>query len=195
MLAEAARLSAAGLSFVHEDVRRFARQPENQHTFHLAFSNAALQWVPEQARVIELLSGLLEPDGQLAFQVPSNEDHPSHVTVREVVQESPFREALGGYVRHFSNLSLEAYATLLDRLGYRRQHVRMQVYVHYLAARDDVVEWVRGSMLTDYQRRMTPELFTEFLDRYRARLLARLDDNRPYMYPFKRILVWGSRSA
>src|SRR5256885_1562805 len=71
MLAEAARLSAAGLSFVHEDLRRFARQPENQHTFHLAFSNAALQWVPEQARVIELLSGLLEPDGQLAFQVPS----------------------------------------------------------------------------------------------------------------------------
>jgi trans-aconitate 2-methyltransferase len=194
MLADAARHAGAGLSFVHADVREFASQPDHQHAFDLVLSNAALQWVPEQARVIELITGLLKPDGQLAVQVPSNEDHASHVTARAVVQEAPFREALGGYVRVFSNLSLEAYALLLDRLGYARQHVRMQVYVHHLGERGEVVEWVRGSLLTDYQRRMPPELFGEFLDRYRERLLAQLDDRRPYVYPFKRTLVWGSLS-
>jgi len=193
MLAEAAGHTVAGLSFVQSDLREFAAQPENQNSFDLVLSNAALQWVPEQARVIERLTGLLQQNGQLALQVPSNEDHPSHVTARDIAQEPPFREALGGHVRVFSNLRLEEYAMLLDRLGYPRQHVRMQVYVHHLDARDGVVEWVRGSLLTDYQKRLPPALFSEFLERYRSRLLARLDDSRPYLYLFKRILVWGSR--
>lgn len=195
MLADAAVHRAAGLWFVHADLREFAAHPDNQHVFDLVLSNAALQWVPQQASVLESLAGLLKPDGQLALQVPSNEAHASHVTAREVAQEPPFREALGGHVRVFSNLSLEAYALLLDRLGFARQHVRRQVYVHHLSARDDVVEWVRGSLLTDYQRRLTPELFAEFVERYRARLLPRLDDQRPYVYPFKRTLAWGCRSV
>ena len=156
-------------------------------------SNAALQWVPEQAAVIEALTGLLAPGGQIAIQVPSNEDHASHATAREVAAEEPFRTALGGHVRRFSNLPPEGYAALLDRLGYREQHVRLQVYVHHLPAREGVVEWVRGSLLTDYQRRLPPELFEAFLERYRAALMARLEDARPFFYPFKRILVWGAR--
>jgi trans-aconitate 2-methyltransferase len=195
MLTEAAQRSGAGLSFVRADLREFAAQPENHQAFDLVLSNAALQWVPEQAQVIGQLTSMLKPDGQLAVQVPSNEDHLSHVTIQEVAQESPFVEALSGHIRRFSNLSLEGYAILLDRLGYVRQHVRMQVYLHRLAARDDVVEWVRGSFLTDYERRMSPELFPQFLERYRSLLLERLDDQRPFAYAFKRILVWGSRSA
>jgi len=94
-------------------------------------------------------------------------------------------------VRRFSNLAPEGYAALLDRLGCRQQHVRLQVYVHHLPGRDDVVEWVRGSLLTDYQRRLPPEAFAAFLERYRAALMPRLDDARPFFYPFKRLLVWG----
>jgi trans-aconitate 2-methyltransferase len=71
----------------------------------------------------------------------------------------------------------------------------MQVYVHHLPSRDDVVEWVKGSLLTDYEQRLTPELFQQFLARYRERLLAKLDDRRPYIYPFKRILCWGELSS
>ena len=41
----------------------------------------------------------LAPDGQLPVHVPANDDHPSHATPAEVAQESPFREALGGFVR------------------------------------------------------------------------------------------------
>jgi trans-aconitate 2-methyltransferase len=194
MLAEAGAHGAPGLSFVQSELREFAAEAQQQGQFDLVLSNAALQWIPEQASVIERLTGLLTPSGQLAVQVPSNEHHASHVTAREVASESPFAEALGGYVRVFSNLSLEGYALLLDRLGFVRQHVRMQVYVHHLGARDDVIEWVRGSLLTDYQRRLPPRLFEAFLERYRSRLLPRLDDRHPYTYPFKRTLVWASRS-
>jgi trans-aconitate 2-methyltransferase len=56
-----------------------------------------------------------------------------------------------------------------------------------------VVEWVRGTLLTDYRSRMPEELFEEFLAAYRRRLLPRLEDSRPYRYPFKRLLFWGRR--
>ena len=90
-------------------------------------------------------------------------------------------------------LPLEEYATLLDSLGYRKQHVRLQVYGHHLASRAEVVEWVKGTLLIDYQQRMTAVLYDRFLQTYRARLLPRLTDTSPYFYPFKRILYWARR--
>jgi trans-aconitate 2-methyltransferase len=193
MLAETRAFAGGGTRFEEADLRELAARPEHAGAFELVLSNAALQWVPEQAEVIEALTGLLAPGGQLAIQVPSNEDHPSHASARDVAAEEPFRTALGGHVRRFSNLPLEGYAALLDRLGYAEQHVRLQVYLHHLPDRAGVVEWVRGSLLTDYQKRLPPDAFAAFLDRYRAVLLPQLEDARPFVYPFKRILVWGAR--
>jgi trans-aconitate 2-methyltransferase len=56
-----------------------------------------------------------------------------------------------------------------------------------------VVEWVKGTLLTDYARRLEPDVFDEFLRRYRDRLLARLADTRPFLFTFKRILLWARR--
>src|SRR5689334_21651287 len=50
MLAEAARHAMPGLSFLQRDLREFAAQAEHRGAFDLVLSNAALQWVPEQAR-------------------------------------------------------------------------------------------------------------------------------------------------
>jgi trans-aconitate 2-methyltransferase len=105
--------------------------------------------------------------------------------------EPPFREALNGYAHPRPVLKPEAYAVLLDRLGYREQHVRLQVYGHHLASREDVVEWVKGSLLTDYRRRLPADLYEEFLRRYRERLLNQLEDTRPYFLTYKRMLFWA----
>jgi trans-aconitate 2-methyltransferase len=63
-----------------------------------------------------------------------------------------------------------------------------------LAAPDDVIEWVKGTLLAEYSRHLPPDLFDRFLAAYRERLLAQLDASRPYLFPFKRILIWGQRS-
>jgi trans-aconitate 2-methyltransferase len=136
-----------------------------------------------------------DPAGQLAVQMPANHDHPSHVVAAEVAAAEPFRTALGDYRRESPVREPEWYSLLLDRLGLADQHVRLQVYLHHLATRDEVVEWVRGTLLTDYQARMPEELFGEFLTVYRERLLPQLEDTRPYRYPFKRLLLWGRRGS
>jgi trans-aconitate 2-methyltransferase len=73
--------------------------------------------------------------------------------------------------------------------------VRLIVYPHVLAGRDEVVEWMKGTLLTEYARHLPAELFDRFLDEYRSRLLARLDAAQPFFFPFKRILCWGQKPA
>ena len=67
------------------------------------------------------------------------------------------------------------------------------MYPHQLASKDEVVEWLRGSLLTVYERRLSDEMFRDFLEGYRDRLLPRLGDGRPFLFTFKRILFWAER--
>jgi trans-aconitate 2-methyltransferase len=188
MLAEAGALAGDGLAFARGEIERFGGGP-----FDLVFSNAALHWVEDHPALLARLRDLLAPDGQLAVQVPANFDGPAHVVAAEVASEPPFAEALGGYTLRAPVLDPESYARLLHRLGFRRQRVRLEVYAHLLAAPGEVVEWVKGTLLTDYQRRMPATLYPRFVDAYRERLLPRLGEERPFLFPFKRILLWARR--
>jgi trans-aconitate 2-methyltransferase len=185
--------SAEGLRFELGDVADFAAaSPEGE--LDLVFSNAALHWLPDHPALFAKLARMLAPGGQLAVQMPANFDHPAHVVAAEVASEAPFRDVLAGETRARAGVLLpEAYAEIVHGLGCREQDVHLSVYGHVLASRDDVIEWVKGSLLTDYQRRMPPETFALYMDRYRERLLPRLSDARPFFYPFKRILIWASR--
>ena len=187
MLERATPLAGGGLRFEQGDIAAFG--------WDVVFSNAALHWLPDHARLLGRLVGLLNQGGQLAVQMPANHDHPSHVVAAELAGTEPFRAALDGYRRTSPVQPPEWYAELLDRLGLADQHVRLQVYLHRLADRDEVIEWVRGTLLTDYQARMPPALFEEFLAAYRRRLLPLLEDTHPYRYPFKRLLLWGRRGG
>lgn len=191
MLARAAGFAGGGLRFELADIAAFA--PAGP--FDLVLSNAALQWLPDHERLLARIAGWVAPGGQLAFQVPANADHPSHTVAHEVAREEPFATALDGYVREWPVLPPERYAELLDRLGFEQVHVRLQVYAHRLASTGDAVEWVRGTLLTDYERRLGPELYGAYLERYRERLLAELGDGAPYLYTFKRILAAGTRAG
>ena len=157
----------------------------------VVFANASMQWVPDHPAVLGRWVGSLRDGGQLAVQVPANADHPSHAIAAEVAAElldDPPPDAVAQNV-----LRPEAYAVLLDELGCVEQHVRLQVYAHHLDSTADVVEWVKGTSLTRFKEPLGPEGWERFVDRYRARLLSVLGDRSPYLYPFKRILLWGRR--
>jgi trans-aconitate 2-methyltransferase len=187
MLERASPLAGNGLRFERGDIGEFGGDAK----WDLVFSHAALHWVSDHPALFARLAGSLAPGGQLAVQMPSNFDHPSHTLAAELAGEEPFRSGLGGYSRLVPVEPPERYAELLDRLGFAEQHVRLQVYGHHLAGREEVVEWVRGTLLTDYQRRMPAELFERFLATYGERLLPLLEERQPYFYPFKRLLLWG----
>lgn len=187
MLERAQSIDAAGLSFVQADISEW--QPAEP--VNVVFSNAALQWVPDHHSLFTRLKAMLAQGGELAVQVPANFDHVSHTLAADIAREEPFAGAMHGYVRTFSVLAPEDYATLLHALGFAAQTVHLQVYGHVLGAADDVVEWVRGTLLTDYESRLSETMYQAFVARYRERLRTALGDQRPYFYAFKRILLWG----
>ena len=172
-----------GVSFRKETIEAF----QSDEPLDLIFSNAAFHWVPQHEALFRRLAEQLTADGQIAVQMPANDDHPSHRVATEVASE------MGVAPRPDYLLPLEQYATLLHELGFKRQNVRMQVYGHLLPSSSDVVEWVRGALLTDYQERMDSIRFDEFIGDYTRRLLKEIGEQSPYFYTYKRILIWAAR--
>jgi trans-aconitate 2-methyltransferase len=153
-------------------------------------ASASLHWVADHETVLARWTSALAPGGQLAVQVPSNPDHPSHFLIDEVarrlgleIDPDPMQNVL----------PVQRYAEVLDELGFARQHVRMQVFGHRLPHAGDVVEWTKGTALLRVRARVSPDEYDAFVDEYRRRLLDALGNRAPYFYAFKRILLWGQR--
>ncbi|MEO8796326.1 MAG: methyltransferase domain-containing protein [Polyangiaceae bacterium] len=178
-----------GLSFRQQSIAVLS--PTDR--YDLIFSNAALQWLPNHETLFTKLAALLGPRGELAVQMPSNYGHPSHTVAAEVARLPRFASILHGYVRPVDVLAPTAYAALLHRLGFATQTVRLQVYGHVLESREGVVEWVKGTLLTDYSSKMSALDYDDFLAEYKKQLWERLSDERPYFYPFERVLLRARR--
>ena len=187
MLEGSSAVETPALHFERRDIETFVAE----RPFDVVFSNAALHWLPDHPALFRRLRDWLTPSGQLAVQMPSNENHISHRTAAEVASEEPFRSELSGYHRQSSVLPPEAYAELLHDLGFREQHVELRIYGHELADGTEVVEWVKGSLLTDYARRLSTEAYARFVERYSERLAQTIGGQRPYFYTYRRILLWG----
>jgi trans-aconitate 2-methyltransferase len=198
MLAKArARIDTNGghVRFAKGDISKWTGR--NDHDVVLA--NASLQWVPDHPAVLARWWNALAPGGQLAVQVPANADHPAHRIANQVALTEPFLSAF-----HLlpppdpvaeNVLSPERYAIVLDGLGAEDQHVRLQVYAHRLASSAEVVEWTRGTSLTRFTKLLPDDLAAQFIDVYRRRVLDVIGNVSPYLYPFKRILMWAQKPA
>lgn len=185
--------SAPGLRFAREEIGAFLRRPASREAFDLVFSNAALHWLPDHESLMARLVSCLAEAGQLAFQVPANHDHPAHRAADEIAREPRFAEELGGYQRGVPVLDIRRYAERLYGLGLRSIDAQVRVYSHELEGRDDVLTWLRGSLLTAYEARLSAASFEAFVARLRARLRDELPDDEPFMYTYKRLLVAGRR--
>ena len=162
----------------------------------LVLAAASLHWVGDHAGVMARWTAALRPGGQIAIQVPANADMPSHVVARRVAEREPYLSMFGAdgppidpvqaYV-----LAPEAYAQILHDFGYERQHVRVQIYPHVLPSSRHVVEWVRGTMLTRFEKVLAADAFDAFVADYETELIGMLGDHEPHFFPFRRILMWG----
>ena len=181
MLLKSQAFGGEALRFEPGDIEAFVAD----RPFDLIFSNAALHWVPDHPSLLHRLASFLAPHGQIAIQMPANDDHPSHVTAAEVARN------FGIDPKPIPMLAVDEYASLLHHIGFKRQNVRMQVYGHELESAASVIEWVKGTLLTDYEKRLGAR-YPEFLAGYSRLLLERLGGARPYYYTYKRLLLWGS---
>lgn len=168
------------VQFEHSKIEGF----KPYQPFDLIVSNAALQWLSDHRRTLEQIKKWLNPGGHMAIQMPANHDHASHLLAAKIAAEF-FVEA-----RETTVQSIDTYARWLFELGFCEIRSTMRVYLHPLKDAREVVEWTKGTLLTFYQDKMEPNVYKEFLDRYSAEWMAS-QPNGPYLYTFKRILIWA----
>lgn len=187
MLAKAAGFAGEGLRFEKGDLEG----PLPAGPFDVVFSNAALHWARSpHGEVLARWAERLAPHGRLAFQIPANQDHPAHRIPGEIGAREPYASAAAPDPRNRA-LPPEEYAAILHRLGFGELRVRLEVYVALVESREDVFEWLRGTTLTSFEQRLPAELWPRFLEDVRGAIRDRLPDERPFFYPFRRILARG----
>jgi len=191
MLATARAYEKDNLKFQRGDIQNWSAK----NPFDIVFSNAALQWCTDHRRLFEQITQAIAPGGQLAVQMPMNHDYPTHTLAETMSKEPRWSKLLAHQSRDSDQtmLSVEDYASLLFKLGYREQKVFLRVYGHVLDSREGVIEWVKGTLLTFFKSRLSAEDYAAFVEEFRERLFRVLPDEKPFFYPFKRVLIWGRR--
>ena len=182
MLEGAARYADATTSFAAGDLATWS----DEAGVDVVVANASLQWVDDHPAVLARWMASLRPGGQLAVQVPANGDHPSHLVSGELAAE-----ILGEDDHVAVNvLAPETYAEILSSLA-TSVDVTLRVYLHELASSEELVEWMKGTALTRFRERLSGEDYDELVAEYRTRLLDRVGRRAPYLFTFKRILMYA----
>src|SRR5438067_13384691 len=130
MLAKAPQ--APGLRFVEADIADL----DEGDPFDLLFSNAALHWIPDHGALLERLTRALAPGGQLAFQIPSNDAHPSHETAFEIAPDHRFKRHFSGSSQLPTVADPSLYARWPYHLRRRERRVRVLGFSHRVPTRE-----------------------------------------------------------
>lgn len=160
------------------------------HPPDLIYSNAALHWLGDHARVFPALLSALAPGGVLAVQMPRNFAAPSHTAIAVAARTGPWRDKLEPLVRPapvaepgFYYDVLAGHAAAVD--------IWETEYLQILDGEHPVKEWTKGTWLKPFLDALEEPDRSSFEARY-AELLApaypRRADGRT-LFPFRRLFI------
>lgn len=185
---ERATALGAEVDFRVGDLRDWRPGPDTD----VLVTNAALQWVPGHAELVEGWVGKLPAGAWFAMQVPGNFGAPSHRALREVARDKRYAARLGNLLRPAPVHEPAEYATRLTALG-ATVDAWETTYVHLLpACRDEhpVLRWMDGTALRPVRAALSPDEFRAFCAALEERLASAYPENRGVVpFPFRRIFV------
>ncbi len=187
MLAEAEQFRKTNVSFALQSIQDTLASGQQ---WDLIFSNAALQWVDNHEQLFPALFARLKPGGQVAIQMPCQEDNLLNGLLYALAEEEPFRTALQGWNRRSPVLSMDDYAQLLFAQGGQEITVLQKVYPLIANSHDDLFQFISGSALIPYLERLEEPVKTQFVQAFQERIAATFPVV-PALYAFKRILLYA----
>lgn len=168
--------------------RGIEEQLDRETSWDLIFSNAAIQWIDNHEIILPKMISCLKPEGQLLIQMPSQNDNVLNQLLLELVQESPYKDALNDWKRQSSVLSTDEYARILFEEGGKNITVFEKIYPIVVQDASQLYDFISGSALIPYFERMSPELQNSFALEFKKRIRYRFPKS-PAFYAFKRIIL------
>ena len=156
----------------------------------LIWSNAALHWLGDHARLFPALLDRVAPGGVLAVQMPRNFAAASHTAIADAARGGPWRARLEPLRRP---APVAEPAHYFDWLAPRAAAVEVweTEYLQLLDGEHAVAEWTKGTALrpllaalAERERREFEACYTELVDRAYPR---RADGHT--LFPFRRVFI------
>lgn len=159
----------------------------------IVYSNAAMHWLDDHARLFPHLLSQVAPGGFLAVQMPRQHLNPTHQILFKLVHEPQWSHLVPA-IRESPVADPGQYYEWLAPLA-AEIDVWETEYLHVLEGRDPVLNWVTGSTLRPVLDRLEPARHQEFARLYGERLAAAYPP-RPdgkTLLPFLRVFMVAKR--
>lgn len=166
-------------------------QLENESKWDLIFSNAALQWIDNHEVLFPKIISRINPGGQLAVQMPQQNENILNKILLNLVQEEPFASYLKNWTRSSPVLNLDQYAKILFENGGKDLVVYEKVYPIISENQNDFFDFISGSALTVYQERLSKDEFEELSVEFQKRINDYFPV-APSIYAFQRLILYAS---
>jgi trans-aconitate methyltransferase len=147
-----------------------AREIPYESEFDIAFSNAALHWVPEQDRVLAGVSRALKPGGRILFQMGGLGNAAEFFAVADLVTaEYPWKSYFAGFFPTWRFFSDREYKELLDVAGFVQVRSELIPVDMIHPDRFGLEGWIRTTWLPFLEKLPNckkEEFLSELADRY-----------------------------
>ncbi|WP_313259259.1 methyltransferase domain-containing protein [Sphingobacterium sp.] len=164
---------------------------DNRH-WDLIFSNAALQWLDKHTVLFPKVISKLKAGGQLAIQMPVQNDNKLNQILLKLVQEEPFASQLGHFTRNSPVLSMDEYTQILFDNGIKDIEIYQKVYPQIAENVDDLYDFISGSAMVPYLEILDVENKEGFIQEFKKRIVDAYK-SFPAIYAFKRLLIYGRK--
>ena len=155
---ERAKKDYVDITFEQWDADVFTE--ETSKKFDLIFSNACLQWLPNQFKTIINLYKLLNDNGIMAVQIPCNFDEPIHHLINKVVTSEKWKAVIK-YQRNYVMSSVEEYFNVISALS-DEFDIWTTTYHHVLPSHEAIWSWYEGTGLRPYLSQLDDSMKDEF---------------------------------
>lgn len=166
---------------------------EDLGQFDLVFSNAFLQWLPDQEEFIKNIRKCIKENGILALQIPNFEPMMIAGIIKETAKEFDSNgDIFANMQNNCYNHPLTTYYNMMTRY-YSNVEVWQTNYIHQMDSSDAVVEFVKGTALIPYLERLSESQEKEFIAQLQERTAEYYKpcDNSKVLFPFERIFIHG----
>lgn len=155
---ERAKKDYTDIIFEQWDADEFSEKTGKK--FDLIFSNACLQWLPDQFKTIKNLYKLLNENGIMAIQIPCNFDEPIHHLIHKVVTSEKWKNVFKQQ-RNYVMGTVEEYFDVLSALS-DEFDIWTTTYHHVLPSHEALWSWYEGTGLRPYLSQIDDSMKEEF---------------------------------
>jgi trans-aconitate 2-methyltransferase len=165
--------------------------------YDIVFSNAVLQWVPNHDVILPRLFAMLNQEGVLAVQIPSNNESPFFKAMLKTARNEKWKEATSGCEDLMTYHRPEYYYNIVVCFT-NSIELWETTYYHRMKSHKDLTDWHKSTGLKPFLDRLRhDEEREEFEQEIRKECLAAypVQSGGSILYPFKRLFLVAKKMS